>query len=173
MENGQLKSIIECLLFVSNKPVTLQKMREVLVDKDLNSIKEILIELQKDYNQRQSGLQLLEVASGYQICTRPEYAEWIKKINRDSATFKLSQSALETLSIIAYKQPISRAEIEEIRGVDTSGVIYNLLDKKLIRVTGRKDCLGHPLLYGTSNEFLRYFGLNNISEIPLLEEIKE
>ena len=173
MEKSRLKAVIESLLFVSNKPLSLQKIKEVLPDEDSNLIKDTLAELENDYNQHQSGLKLTEVAGGYQFSTRSEYAEWIKKLHKDSATFKLSQSALETLSIIAYKQPISRAEIEEIRGVDTSGVIYNLLEKKLIKVAGRKESLGHPLLYGTTNEFLRYFGLNNISEIPLFEEIKE
>jgi segregation and condensation protein B len=173
LEKSQLKAVIECLLFVSNKPLSREKIKEVLGDVDTGLIREALTELENDYNQRQSGLKLIEVAGGYQFNTRSEYAEWLKKLHKDITTFKLSQSALETLSIVAYKQPLSKAEIEEIRGVDTSGVLYNLMEKKLIKVTGRKDCLGHPLLYGTTNEFLRYFGLNNISEIPLLEEINK
>ncbi len=171
MDNECLKSIIECLLFVSNKPLTIKKIKEVLTDKDINMIEGTLIELQRDYNQRPSGLQIVEIAGGYQICTRPDYSEWIKKLEKAPQTFKLSISALETLSIIAYKQPITRAEIEKIRGVDAGGVICSLVTKKLIRVSGRKDCLGHPLLYATTSEFLKYFGLKNISEVPLLEEI--
>jgi len=173
VEKNQLKAVIECLLFISNKPVSRDKIKDVLGDVDAGFIREVIAELGNDYDQRQSGLKLTEVAGGYQLNTRSEYAPWLKKLHKDATTFKLSQSALETLSIIAYKQPISKAEIEEVRGVDTSGVLYNLLEKKLIKVAGRKDCLGHPLLYGTTNEFLRYFGLNNISEIPLLEEINK
>ncbi|MFH1784262.1 MAG: SMC-Scp complex subunit ScpB [bacterium] len=173
IEEGKIKNIIECILFVNVSPVTLKKIKEILEYEDTALVKSKIKELSDDYNARDCGLEIKEVAGGYQLSTRAEYSQWIKKLERVPQPTKLSQKALETLSIIAYKQPITRAEIEKIRGVDTSGVIYNLLDKKLVRVTGRKECLGHPIQYGTTNEFLRHFGLNSISEIPLLEEIKE
>lgn len=173
MDNGQLKSIIECLLFVNTKPLTIKKIKEILEENDTSIIREKITELQDDYNNHEGGLQIIEIAGGYQIQTRSDYAEWIKKLDKTPRPTKLTPRALETLSIVAYKQPITRAEIEKIRGVDTSGVIYSLIQKKLIRVAGRKDCLGRPLEYATTNEFLRYFGLRSISEVPLLEEIKE
>ena len=173
MENGQLKSIIECLLFVSAKPLTIKKIKEIVKEENISIVKGKIAELQDDYNNRESGLQIIEIAGGYQIQTRSDYADWIKKLDKAPRTTKLTPRALETLSIIAYKQPITRAEIEKVRGVDTSGVIYSLIEKKLIHIAGRKDCLGRPLQYATTNDFLRYFGLRSISEVPFLEEIKE
>jgi len=170
MEKEQLKNIVETLLFISTEPLSLDKISE-LVDTEKNQVKEIIDELCKEYSTR--GFQIQEIAEGYLFTTRAEYAPWIKKLYKDRITLKLSSAALETLSIIAYKQPISRAEIEEIRGVEVIAVLETLIEKKLVRVCGRKETLGRPLLYGTTNEFLKYFGLKSLSDIPALEEFKE
>jgi len=128
-------------------------------------------ELKTDYNAR--GIQLVEIAEGYQLCTREEYAEWIKKFYKIDKGSKLSQASLETLSIIAYKQPITRVELEEIRGVDSGGVVRTLLEKNLIKNMGRKKVPGRPMMYGTTRKFLEYFGLKSLSDLPTLEEFKD
>jgi len=163
MEKDEIKNIIEVLLFITNTPISLEKFVEILeVDKE--NIIEALNELQKEYQNK--PLMINEVAGGYIMSSRAEYHTWIKKLFKEKITYKLSQSALETLAIIAYKQPITRAEIEAIRGVDVSGVIETLLERKLIRVSGRKETLGRPLLYSTTPEFLKYFGLKDLGELP-------
>jgi segregation and condensation protein B len=163
MEKEEIKNIIEVLLFITNTPVSLDKLVETLeVNKE--NIIEAIDELKKEYQNR--PLMINEVAGGYIMSSRPEYHVWIKKLFKEKITYKLSQSALETLAIIAYKQPITRAEIEAIRGVDVSGVIETLLERKLIRVSGRKETLGRPLLYSTTQEFLKYFGLKDLGELP-------
>ena len=172
MEKKELKSIVECLLFFSDKPLSIEKLAEIMESENFNEIKETVEDLQKEYELRNSGLQVLNIAQGYQICTRGEFSSWVRKLYKSQTTFQLSLPALETLSIIAYKQPVTRGEIEKIRGVDTSYVLRTLLEKKLIRISGRKKLPGRPILYATSQEFLRYFGLREVSEIPSLEEIK-
>lgn len=172
MERKQLKAIIENLLLVSDHPLTLDKLMKVF-DAEIvkEEIRSALKELMEDYSDR--GLQIQEVAEGYQLCTRIECSPWIKKFYSLDKTSKLSRAALDTLSIIAYKQPITRAEIEDIRGVDSGGVVKTLFEKKLLRLMGRKQVLGRPVLYGTSRKFLEYFGLRNISELPTLKEFAE
>lgn len=172
MEKEELKNIIECLLFFSDKPLSADKLAEIIEIENLDETKEAVEYLQKEYELRNSGLRVLNIAQGYQICTRSEFSNWVRKLYKAQTTFQLSLPALETLSIIAYKQPLTRGEIEKIRGVDASGVLRTLLEKKLVRISGRKKLPGRPILYGTSQDFLRYFGLKDLSEIPSLEEIK-
>ncbi|OGW18109.1 MAG: SMC-Scp complex subunit ScpB, partial [Nitrospinae bacterium RIFCSPLOWO2_12_FULL_47_7] len=127
--------------------------------------------LQKDYEAR--NLQILEVAEGFQLCTRTEFGEWIKTYLKLDKTSKLSQPALDTLSIIAYKQPLTRAEVDEIRGVDSAGVVKTLLEKKVICPSGRKKVPGRPVMYSTTRKFLEYFGLKDLGDLPTLEDFKE
>ena len=122
---------------------------------------------------RLSGLRIVEVAGGYQIASRPELAQWIKRLKKVKQSSRLSKPSLETLAIVAYKQPIVKAEIEDIRGVDSSGVLKGLLDKHMIKIIGRKDVAGRPILYATTKEFLQYFGLRDISDLPTLKEFTE
>lgn len=175
----ELKSVIEALLFVTSDPLELDKIQEIIGTDysgqklDKKQVREALAELATDYQNRSSALQLVEIANGWQLCTKKEYAVWLDKLAKTKDVYKLSNSALETLSIIAYKQPLTRAEVEHIRGVDSGGVIHNLLEKRLVRITGRKEVLGHPLLYGTSDEFLQYFGLASIADLPMLEDLNK
>lgn len=182
LENGNLKAVVEALLFVQGDPVSIDKIQEIVshaktgnedkkIDKKI--LREILEALQQEYNQRNSAIQIVEVAGGWQFCTREEFSLWLEKLAKHKEVYKLSNSALETLSIIAYKQPITRAEVEHVRGVDSGGVVHNLLEKRLIRIAGRKECIGHPLLYGTTNEFLQYFGLAAIADLPMLEDLNK
>lgn len=166
------KSVIENILFVADSPLTLAKIAEIF-NGEMNKtvIKEILDKLKTDYEHR--GIQLVEVAEGYQLCTRPEASEWIKRFYNIEKGSRLSQASMETLSIIAYKQPITRTEIEEIRGVDSGGVIKTLLEKNLTRNIGRKKVPGRPMMYGTTRKFLEYFGLKSLADLPTLEELKE
>lgn len=172
MERKELKNIIECLLFFSDKPLSIDKLAKIIEIDNYDEIEGAVEELKTEYETRNSGLQVLNIAQGYQICTRSEFSKWVGKLYKSQTAFKLSLPALETLSIIAYKQPITRGEIEKIRGVDASCVLGTLLERKLIRILGRKKVPGRPILYGTTQEFLRYFGLKDLSEIPSLEEIK-
>ena len=171
MEISELKPIIESLLFVADEPLTARKIKQVVDDIDESAIKQALAELKLEYNQSGRTIQIVEIANGYQFATRPAYAEWINKLVQSTTKFRLTKPALETLTIIAYRQPVMRAEIESIRGVDSGGVIQTLLEKKLIRVTGRKEVVGRPLLYGTTQEFLDHFGLRNLSDLPTVEEV--
>ena len=161
----ELKFIIESFLFVSEEPLTFDKMKSALPSTDVKAIKEALQTLTDEYDQRNGGICLVEVAGGYQLRTRPEYAEWVRKIIQPSAQ-RLSPAALETLAIVAYKQPIMRSDIEHIRGVDAGGILRMLLDRKLIRIQGRKEIPGRPLIYGTTRHFLELFGLKDIKDLP-------
>lgn len=173
MEKGELKGIIEALIFVSPKPVSLKEISEVLPDEGIKEIRSAIEELSAEYKERGGGLLLVEVAGGYQLITRPEYDSYIRKLLTERREVRLSQAALETLAVIAYRQPISTPEISAIRGVDVSGPLKSLLAKKLIRIIGRKDAPGRPFLYGTTKEFLLRFGLRDLSELPRLEEFEE
>lgn len=164
----KIKFIIEALLFVSERPLSLEQMRSVL-ELDGSKIKSAIEELKEEYRTKHS-FRLREVAGGYQIVTDPEYAPWLRKLFQ-SKKERLSRPALETLAIIAYKQPLTRPEIEHIRGVDVDGVVKTLLAKGLIRITGHKKAPGRPLLYGTTRRFLEYFGLNSLEDLPALEQL--
>ncbi len=166
------KSVIECLIFTSDVPLTIDKMRDVMEGMSKKEIKELIEELIEEYQNLKRGIYIREVAHGYQFCTKPEYADVIKKL-RKSKPYHLSQPTLETLSIIAYKQPTTRAEVEVVRGVDCSGVIRSLLEKKLITILGKKDIIGRPFLYGTTSRFLEVFGLENLASLPAIEKVEQ
>jgi len=163
--------VIESLLFVSDIPLGLDRIKEVLGEVSKKDIQRMLSELGEDYARSRRGFALVEVAEGYQLRTRPEHAEWIKRLQRVKP-FALSQPALETLAIIAYKQPIVRSDVEKIRGVDSGGVLRTLLERNLIKILGKKDIPGRPLVYGTSKRFLETFGLKNLSSLPTLKDLE-
>lgn len=173
MEDQEAKPILEALLFVSPEPLSLERLQEVLEGMDRSRIQSLLEMMANEYEQNGHGLQLVEVAGGCQLTTKPECAPWIRRLDEIRTASRLSKPALETLAIIAYKQPVTRPEIEEIRGVDTSGVIKTLLERRLLKITGRRDAPGRPLLYGTTKQFLGYFGLRDLSGLPSLKEFKE
>ncbi len=176
MEIKEIKKIIEALLFVSDRPLTTREIKNIIKDSlsENDNIENILAEMQKEYSDfLDRAFELKFVADGWTFATRPEYSPWIKILLKDKTTLKLSPSAMEVLAIIAYKQPITRAEIDSIRGVDSGGVMDTLLDRKLIKIVGKKETLGRPMLYGTTQDFLRHFGLSHLSELPVIENANE
>lgn len=168
-----LKGILEALLFVTAEPIPLTRFLALLGAVTKQEVEQALMGLAQDYEQEGRGLQLAEVAGGYRIVTKAEFAPWLKRLEKVKAPSKLSRSALESLAIIAYKQPIVRAEVEQIRGVETSGVIRTLLERKLVRIVGRKEEPGRPIMYGTTKAFLEHFGLRDLTQLPPLREFKE
>jgi segregation and condensation protein B len=170
MEN--YKAIIEALILTSEAPVTLEKVSAVLKEIEKTEIKKLIEQLIFEYSERLSGIYLSEVAGGFQFRTRPEMSSWVKKL-KGTKPATLSPAAMETLAIIAYRQPIVKAEIEDIRGVDVSGPLKGLLEKRIIRIVGRKDVPGKPIIYGTTKKFLEIFNLKDLSELPTLRELKE
>jgi len=170
--SSELKGIIEALIFASPEPVTMKTLVRLLDSEPKEEILQALDELKQDYN-RPGGLQIVEVAGGYQIVTRPELHEWVRRLFHERTTQKLSVAALETLAVVAYKQPVTGPEIAEIRGVGISGVISTLMERKLIKIVGRKQVVGRPFLYGTTREFLERFGLNDLSDLPKVEDMSE
>ncbi|BCA80053.1 SMC-Scp complex subunit ScpB [Desulfuromonas sp. AOP6] len=171
MDTTEIKTIVESLVFASEAPIKAERLAEAL-DVDKEVIVTVLRELVRDYETMRRGFHLQEVAGGYQFRSRPEYAEWVRRLQKNRP-FKFSRAALETLAIIAYRQPVTRAEVEYLRGVDSGGVVKTLLDKHLIRILGKKDIAGRPLLYGTTAEFLQVFGLADLSSLPTLKEFSE
>lgn len=172
MERSQLKSVLESLLFVAEAPLTIQRLAEAAGETDKKEILAVLMELQSEYENHARGIRLVEVAGGYQMRTPKENAEQIKKLYQGRPS-RMSRATLETLAIIAYKQPLTRAEIEEIRGVDVDGVLSTLLERQLIRIVARKDVPGRPFLYGTTREFLELFNLKDLTHLPTLKELAE
>ncbi|BCA56865.1 Segregation and condensation protein B [Nitrospira sp. KM1] len=168
-----LTSIVEALLFVSGEPVSLSKLTSVIGTVSKAEVEQALKTLEEQFNRDERGIQLVKVAGGYRLVTKADVAPWLKKLDKAKASQRLSRSGLESLAIIAYKQPIVRAEIEEIRGVETSGVIRTLLERKLVRIVGRKEVPGRPIMYGTTKFFLEHFGLQDLSQLPPLREFKE
>ncbi len=167
-----LKNIIESMLFVSEDPLTIDRIKNVLTFADTKEIRNALKVLLDEYESRKGGFFLHEVAGGYQIRTRPEYTEWIKRLVKPNPR-RISKASLETLAIIAYKQPVIRSDIEHIRGVDCGGVIRMLLERKLVRVLGRKKIPGRPLIYATTKQFLETFDLKDLKDLPTPKEIEE
>jgi len=167
-----LKPIIEALIFASPEPLTSKTLFKVLETEPKEDVEAALALLRQDY-ERPSGLQLVEVAGGYQIVTRPELHEYVRRLFHERTSQKLSVQALETLAVIAYRQPITAPEITEIRGVNTSGVLNTLIDRKLVKIVGRKNVVGRPFMYATTREFLEKFGLNDISDLPKVEDLAE
>jgi len=170
MEN--FKSVIEALILASEAPLAMDKICLIMEGVERTEIKKNIEQLTAEYNERQGGIFLAEVAGGFQFRTRPEFSSWIKKL-KGTKPASLSPAALETLAIVAYRQPLVKSEIESIRGVDVSAPLKGLLEKKLIRIVGRKDVPGKPIIYGTTKKFLEVFNLKDLSELPTLRELKE
>ncbi len=168
-----LKKVLEALLFTMAEPLSVRTLAKAFEDPPPSEeMIEALLELKRDYVVEDRAFELVEVAEGFQLRSKPVYARWIKRLVSVKAP-KLSRSALETLSVIAYQQPITRVEIEQIRGVDSSSVLKTLLERRMIRILGRKDAPGHPLVYGTTKQFLEVFGLKSLSSLPPLGEDME
>jgi segregation and condensation protein B len=170
VEDAQLKAILEALIFVSGSPLSLERMKEIVGGVDKRNLQRLLDEMVEEYRKGDRGFSLVEVAEGFQFRTRTEHAEWVRKLMKIK-TSTLSQPALETLAIIAYRQPVVRGDIEKVRGVDSGGVLRTLLEKKLVKIIGKKDVPGKPLVYGTSKRFLEVFGLKDLSELPTLKDL--
>lgn len=169
---AELMAIIEALIFVSEEPITIKTLADVL-NEDKGWVQTALEGLAEEFNSRESGLQLREIAGGWQITTRPEYNDFVRVYLKSRPSAKLSLPSLETLAVIAYKQPVTVPEILEIRGVQSSSAIKTLLEKRLIVAKGRKETVGRPMLYGTSKEFLVQFGLKDLSELPNVEDFED
>jgi segregation and condensation protein B len=170
---GELKPVIEALLFVAEEPLPFKQICKVLGDVPGEEVNAALNELLADFDARGSGLEIREIAGGWRISTRPQHHEFIRKYLKTRPSARLSLPALETLAVIAYKQPITVPEILEIRGVTSSSAIKTLLEKRLIVTKGRKETVGRPMLYGTSKEFLIQFGLKDLSELPSMEDFDD
>lgn len=164
------RSLLEALLFLSNEPLQYSSVKRI-IDLREEEFKEIMNGLVAEYNNRDGGILIAEIAKGYQMITNPKHASLIRMFKGVQASTKLSMAALETLAIIAYKQPIIKAEIERVRGVNSDGVLKSLLDKRLIKIIGKKDAPGRPLFYGTTQKFLQYFGLKDLTELPTLKDL--
>ena len=177
------KALVEALIFAAEEPLSLNQIRSIYQGENLRNdvskqiepetIRQIVTDLNKEYSRQDRPYRIVQIAGGYQFATSSEYAEWLGKLYKEQGRRKLSQSGVETLAIIAYKQPITKAEIEKIRGVNCDYVLKTLLEKELLTVTGRAESVGRPLLYGTTREFLKHFGLNDITDLPRPREIEE
>jgi len=170
--SDDLKPIVEALIFASPDPLTPKTLYSLLDGEPPEDVAAALEAVKRDYDGR-GGLQLVEVAGGYQIVTRPELHDWVRRLFEERSSQRLSVQALETLAVVAYKQPITAPEVAEIRGVNTSGVLGTLLDRHLVKVAGRKRVVGRPFLYATTREFLIRFGLKDLSDLPRIEEMAE
>jgi len=171
MERHEKAPVVEALLFASEEPLSVPALKKHLDNMPAAELKEILAGLKEDYDDPARGIALLEVAGGYVFVSKETTAPWVEKMLKGKRRVRLSRAALETVAVIAYKQPIGRMEIERIRGVDVGGVLSTLLERDLIMIKGRDQGPGKPLLYGTTQEFLNYFGLNKVSDLPRLDEL--
>jgi segregation and condensation protein B len=170
MEFLQQKALIESLIFASSEPLTLKQVLKITGFKE-DVITSAINQLIQEYEARGSGIRIVEVAEGYQMVTHHEFSPWIRQLRKDNHSARLSQPALETLAIIAYKQPLTRLEIDQIRGVNSEGAVKSLVEKRLIKIVGKKEAPGRPFLYGTTQDFLQYFGLKNLMDLPPLNDI--
>jgi segregation and condensation protein B len=164
------KSAIEALLLASEKPLALEQIRLALDSADSNEVRKLIDEMRAEYEAQERGIRIAEIAGGFQMITAAQYAPFLKKLFKDRHTERLSKPALETLAIIAYKQPLTRNEIELLRNVNVDGVMKSLLDKNLIRISGRKKSPGRPCVYGTTRQFMEHFGLKSLEDLPRIEE---
>ena len=171
MNHLDVKPILESIFFISDSPIRLETLVEILSESNREEILEGIGRIKTEYEEGSKGVELVEIAGGYQFRTKPRWAEWINRLKKAKAV-KLSRSALETLAIIAYRQPIIRPAIEEIRGVDSGWVLRTLLEKDLVKMMGRKDLPGRPMIYGTTRTFLELFGLNTLADLPALKEVQ-
>ena len=173
MPEENSKSILEAILFAASEPISVKQFQHAIPEISVREIRRVLSELRDDYQEMNRSFCLIEIANGYQICTRPEYSEWIRKFYIQQVRVTLSPSALETLAIVAYKQPVTRADVSSIRGVNSDSVISALIEKDLVCVSGRKEGAGRSLLFSTTDIFLQQFGLKDPSELPSLDEIEQ
>lgn len=173
MSDNNIKAVIEALLFASERPLTLERIKDVLDNLETTEIRKILEELREEYEKSNRGIRIIEIAGGFQMITSPLLAPFLKKLYKERRVERQSRPALETLAIIAYKQPVTRLEIESIRNVNVDGVIKTLLDKGLIRIAGRKNAPGRPYVFATTRQFLEYFGLKSLEELPRIENFQE
>ena len=169
----EVKSILEAILFAASEPISLEQFSQLFDDVSLRQIRQQLMRLQDEYQETNRSFQLIEIANGFQICTNRAYHQWIEKFYTRQIRVKLSPSALEALAIVAYKQPVTRSEVEEIRGVNSDSVLSSLIEKRMLRIAGRKPGPGRSLLLATTDEFLEQFGLKDLSTLPSMEEIEE
>ena len=169
----QVRAILEALIFAADQPLLPRQITQVLGGVPKQEWQEALEEIRSDYARDDRGLQIVDVASGLQITTRPEYNDWIRELIDPKTPTRLSIQALETLAVIAYKQPVTLPEIIELRGIKSGGVLKTLLEKRLIKIVGRKEVVGRPILYGTTKDFLLHFGLKDLTELPAIEEFAE
>jgi segregation and condensation protein B len=171
--SDHLKPVIEALIFASPEPMTLKTLCKLLDSEPKEDVEAALAAVLADYS-RPGGLQVVEIAGGYQITTKPELHEWVRKLFHERTTSKLTVQSLETLAVIAYKQPVTAPEIAEIRGVSSSsGVLQTLIERKLVKTVGRKPVVGRPFMYGTTREFLERFGLNDLADLPKVDELSD
>ena len=170
---GEIRAVLEALIFASPEPITEREVDRVLAGVAREAWQAALAAIREDYARDGRGLQLVEVAGGYQITTRPEYHDWVRELLDPKTPTRLSIQALETLAVIAYKQPVTLPEIIELRGIKSGGVLKTLLERRLIRIVGRKEVVGRPILYGTTKQFLLHFGLRDLDELPKIEEFAE
>ncbi len=169
----EIKSILEAILFAASEPISLEQFSQLFDDVSTRQIRQQLMLLRDEYQEMNRSFQLIEIANGFQICTHAAYHQWIEKFYTRQARVKLSPSALEALAIVAYKQPVTRSEVEEIRGVNSDSVLNSLIEKRMVRIAGRKPGQGRSLLFATTDEFLEQFGLKDLSALPSLEEIEQ
>jgi segregation and condensation protein B len=172
LEDEELKGQLETLLFITDHPLSLDDLRKLTKVKDTARLGALVGDIRQRLEEQKSALQVLEVAGGFQMATRPTYGELVRKLFAERMTMRLSTAAHETLAIIAYKQPLTRAEIEDIRGVEVIAALETLLEKRLIKVVGRKESVGRPLLYGTTADFMRHFGLRSLEDLPPIDEFQ-
>jgi len=172
VDSEKIKQIVEALIFASDTPISAKKISLMIEIVSEQKVQEVINIIENEYNETKRAFKLIRVADGVQITSRTEFFEWISKLYKGRKKSKLSQQALETLSIIGYKQPVTKIEIDNIRGVDSSGVLGTLLQRELIKIAGREKTVGRPLLYKTTVKFLEYFGLETLSDLPRLKEIE-
>lgn len=173
MAQDNIKTVVEALLFASEKPVTIEQIKGVLDNLDAALIRKNIEELNSEYEIQNHGMRILEIAGGFRMITPPALAPFLRKFYKERRSERLSKPALETLAIIAYKQPLTKLEIELLRNVNVDGVITNLLEKSLIRITGRKNAAGRPFVFGTTKAFLEHFGLKSLDDLPKLDEFSK
>lgn len=173
MEKAQLKQIVEALIFAADMPLPISQINALIDDANVRDIKKAVAELNVEYTNTNRSFQITELAGGYQMVTHESFAPWLRKFFEKQIRTRLSQAALETLSVVAFRQPIAKSDIEAIRGVNCDGVIKTLLERRMVTISGRAEGPGRPLLYATTKEFLRYFGVNQISDLPKPREIEE
>ena len=173
MDLKKSRRIIEALLFASGEPLTVEQIVSAVDGLDAKSAGTLLSELQSHYDKGKHGFQLVEVQNGYQLTTRADYSEWVRRLFAKRISSRLTTAALEALAIVAYHQPVTRADVEEIRGVNSDSVLNSLIERKIVTIAGRKDVPGRPLLYATTDAFLRHFGLRDLTDLPSLEELSD